>query len=55
MGLLSALTGIVIETIKLPIAVAKDVIDLDDPLEPIGHNTKENLERIKEEAEKADD
>jgi len=52
MGILSALTGMIIETAKLPIDVAVDVLTLNHGTEYSG--TIRRLEKIKEEAEKAD-
>ena len=52
MGLFSAIVGGVIETIKLPVAVVKDIATLGNFGE--GTYTAKQLEKIKEEAEKAD-
>ena len=58
MGLFSAIIGVGIETIKTPFKIAADVVmmpvDTDPGAGPF-HRTKQALEAIKEEAEKADD
>ena len=57
MGLFSAIVGVVIETAKVPFKVAADIVCAPVDTEPgrgIGHRTREALEAIKEEAEKAD-
>ena len=58
MGIFSAAVGIVVETVKLPadvvcdtFAVMADASEGDMPLKRV----KKRLEKIKEEAEKADD
>ena len=53
MGLFSALVGGAIETIKLPVAVVKDAATLCNFGD--GSYTAKQLEKIKREAEKADD
>jgi len=55
MGLFSALVGVVIETVKLPVSAVKDLVMVMDPDRHVGQYTKENLERIKREAEKSND
>jgi hypothetical protein len=52
MSLFSALVGVVIESVKLPISIAKDVF-MVVPTGGDTHETEKNLERIKKEAEKA--
>lgn len=53
MGLFSALVGGAIETIKLPVAVLKDVVTFGNFGEET--YTAKQLEQIKREAEKADE
>jgi len=50
MGFLRAVIGVVIETAKLPVAIAKDVVTLGNYGK--GSHTAEKLEDIKDEAEK---
>jgi|CXWL01.1.fsa_nt_gi hypothetical protein len=52
MGLFSAIVGVAIETVKLPLSIAKDVF-MVVPTGGDTHETHQNLERIKREAEKA--
>ena len=54
MGLFSALTGVVIETAKLPLAVVRDAFTLGNVAEDKTF-TQQKLEDIKDEAEKADE
>jgi len=54
MGLFNALVGVVIETVKLPVSAVKDLVMVMDPDRHVGQYTKESLEKIKKEAEKAD-
>lgn len=49
MGLFRAIVGVVIETAKLPVSIAKDIF-MVVPTGGDTHATKDNLERIKAEA-----
>ena len=56
MSLFRALVGVVIETAKLPLDVALDIVAAPvdtDPGRGIGHRTRDRLEQIKEEADEA--
>lgn len=55
MGLFSAFVGVVVETVKLPVAIVKDVVTLGGSLDDKGSYTVNKLKDIKDEAEKADD
>ena len=54
MGLFSALVGVTIEVVRLPISIVKDAV-MFVPTGGDTHETQENLERIKREAEKSND
>jgi len=57
MGLFRALIGVAIETAKLPIDVALDVVQIPKDLvyeDPPGHRTIARLEKIKDEAAEAE-
>lgn len=50
MGIFGAVVGTLIETVKLPVAVVKDVVTLGGALNEHGSYTGEQLEKIKDEA-----
>ena len=52
MGLFGAIVGTVVETVKLPVAVARDVVTLAGAIDNNGRpHTLDQLNRIKDEAD----
>jgi hypothetical protein len=58
MGLFSALVGVAVEVVKMPVRVVADVVCIPKDAaydEQVGHRTINGLEEIKKAAEKADE